>query len=56
MTPSLTIEELLQGKQIDCPKTDTNVTFKKARRFLRLSPGVRQTVKTLSAVRWNCIV
>ncbi len=24
--------------------------------MLALSPGVRQTVKTLFAVRWNCIV
>jgi DNA modification methylase len=28
----LTIEELLGGRQIDCPRTDANVTFKKARR------------------------
>jgi DNA modification methylase len=27
----LTVEELLEGKQIDCPKTDANVTFKRAR-------------------------
>ncbi len=27
----LTIEELLQGKQIDCPQTDSNVTYKRAR-------------------------
>lgn len=27
----ITIEELLQGRSIDCPRTDANVTFKKAR-------------------------
>ncbi len=28
----LTIEELFEGKGIDCPRTDANVTFKRARR------------------------
>ena len=34
----LTIEELLQGKQIDCPQTDANVTFKR-RRPIRPTPA-----------------
>jgi hypothetical protein len=29
----LTIEELLSGQQINCPKTEANVTFKRARRI-----------------------
>lgn len=29
----LTIEELLGGRRIDCPRTEANVTFKKARRI-----------------------
>lgn len=34
----MTIEELLNGQQIDCPRTDANVTFKKARR-IRTEPA-----------------
>jgi hypothetical protein len=29
----LTIEKLFEGQRIDCPRTDVNVTFKKARRI-----------------------
>jgi DNA modification methylase len=34
----LTVEELFQGRSIDCPRTDANVTFKKSRRIRPIPP------------------
>jgi len=46
--------ELEMGQSgITSPFMDRQAAFD---RILGLSPGVRQTVKTLFAVRWNCIV